>query len=41
MGVCELVRGEGVFVKIKIVKAREQRVPVHVEKPQWRQFVHY
>ena len=30
-----------VFVKIKIVKTREERVPVHVQKPEWRQFVYY
>lgn len=35
------MRGEGVFVKIKMVKSREQRVPVHVDKPEWRKFVYY
>lgn len=35
------MRGEGVSVKIKIVKSREHRVTVHVQKPEWRQFVQY
>lgn len=35
------MRGLEVFVKIKIVKTREQRVPVHIQKPEWRKFVSY
>ena len=35
------MRGEEVSVKIKIVKSREHRVPVHIDRPQWREFVYY
>lgn len=28
-------------VKIKIVKSQATRVPVHVDHPEWREFLYY
>ena len=30
-----------VFVKIKIVKTPLTRVPVHIDQPEWREYLYY
>ena len=36
-----LERGRGVSVKIKIVNTPAVRVTVHIDRPEWREFLYY